>query len=152
MRLREPALALLFAAAYTLLFSKLVGYTATLDIPSWWYPTFGRTGASAIAWMQVAHSVGVLAAALPVAMAIAYFFPQKWLRMTLPAAILAMAVMLYDAIRGYYLTSQIDGIVLQPRHVVSSIIDVAKVGLLLPLCVWAFSRVVPSNNAFEPSA
>jgi len=149
MRLRELTTALLFAAVYMLLLWLFVGYAAAIEIPAWWYPTFGRTGPSAIAWMQVVHSVGVVAAAVPVAAAIAYFLPQQWLRITLIAAGFAMAAMLYDALRGYYLMAQLDAFVVPPRRIVSSAIDVAKVGLLLLLAVWGFTHIVPSNNALE---
>ena len=149
MHLKVLTTALLFAVVYMLLLWTFVGYAASIDIPAWWYPTFGRTGPSAIAWMQVVHSVGVLAAAVPVAAAIAYFFPQQWLRITLIAAGFAMAAILYDAIRGYYLVAQLDAFEMQPRRVVSPAIDVVKVGLLLLLAVWGFRHIVPSNNALE---
>ena len=147
MRLKELGVGLLLAAAYMLPTYFIVGYTAAIDIPAWWYPTFGRTGPSAIAWMQIANALGMIAAAIPVAAAIAYFLPHKWLRMTSIAAAFAMAAMLYDSLLGFYAVAEFH----PPRalHVVSALIDVVKVGLLLLLVVWSFKQFVPSNNALE---
>jgi hypothetical protein len=149
MRAKQFAIALSFAGAYMLLIWILIGYTAAIDTPDWWYPTFGRTGPSAIAWMQTVHTLGVVAAAIPVAAGIVHLSRPQPMRIAYVAAGLAMAAMLYDVGRGYYLIAQFPTAVVEPRQVVSSAIDVVKVGLLLLVAVWAWVRVVPSNYALE---
>ena len=146
---KQFAIGLLFAAAYMLLIWILVGYTAIVDTPDWWYPTFGRTGFSAIVWMQIVHTTGVIAAAIPVATGIVCLSRPQPMRIAFVAAGLAMAVMIYDVISGFYLAAEFPITVVKPRQVVSSIIDVVKVGLVLLAAVWTLDRFVPSKNALE---
>jgi hypothetical protein len=149
LRAKRYAIGLVFGTAYLLLIWILIGYTAAIDIPEWWYPTFGRTGPSAIAWMQVAHTLGVVVAAIPVAGGIAFLARQQAMRIAYIAAGSAMAFIIYDVISGYYLVVQFPAAVIEVREVVSSVIDVIKVGLILLVAVWMTARVVPSNNALE---
>jgi hypothetical protein len=149
MRLKELMSALLFAAAYWLLFAFLIGYTVRLGSPNWWYPAFGQNNVSAITWMQIVHTLGVIGGAIPVAVAIVYLFPKKSLRISFVVAGVACVVMLYDAIRGYYLLFQIDSYAPDPFQVVSSGIDVVKVPALLIAATWLVTRVVPSNQRME---
>lgn len=146
---KQTAIGLLAATGYILLIWVLGGYTATFGIPDWWYPTFGRTGASAIAWLQIVHTLGVVTAAIPVAFGVVLFSRSHASYVACVAAGLAMAVMIYDVVGGYLLLADYPAANVEFRRVLSSIIDVVKVGLLFLLAVWSMLRVLPSDVASE---
>jgi hypothetical protein len=60
-----------------------------------------------------------------------------------------MAVMIYDVVGGYLLLADYPAANVEFRRVLSSIIDVVKVGLLFLLAVWSMLRVLPSDVASE---
>jgi len=146
MSLKELAIAVCLGAVYTFLFLTSLQYTIRIDIPNWWLPMFGENSYAAIAWMQTSHSTGVLVAAFPVAFIIAYFYNQNWFRVAVIAALIPTGVVVFDVISGYYIIALREEMELRLLHILSSIIDVIKIGLILFLLVYFFSRIIPSNK------
>jgi len=64
------------ALSHILLFFIFMPITLQLDIPSWWYPLLGENAFSAISWMQISHSIGVVFAAVPFAIMIVLIYPH----------------------------------------------------------------------------
>ena len=127
---KDYVLAALLGGAYVLLFSYLIGYTVTWGDPASWYDFWGRSNASAVSWMQIFHSIGVVLAALPIAVLLAWRYQSNWLRPSLIVAIIGSSFMLFDQIRGAWLLSDLD---IQPETylLVSGVIDIVKVGAIL---------------------
>ena len=152
MRLTELALAMVLAGVYWLLFAFILSHTAAIGPPNWWYPTFGQNNASAITWLQITHSLGVISGAFPVAYVIVKFFPQTVLRISLVTGSLAGTTMLVHTVRGHLYLAKISSYAIEPFQLVSNILDVVTMPVLLLVVVWLISRAVPSNNALHLSS
>jgi hypothetical protein len=146
MSLKELAIAVCLSAVYTFLFIASLQYNIPVDIPNWWLPMFGENSYAALAWIHTSHLPRVLAAAFPIAFIIAYFFNQNWLRVAAVAASIPTGVVAFDAIRGHYNIALHEEMELTLPLILSSIIDVIKIGLILILLVYFFSRIIPSNK------
>ncbi len=143
---KDYVLAALLGGTYVLLFSYLAGYTMTWGDLASWYDFWGQSSASAIIWMQLVHSIGVVLAALPIAAFLAWRYKVDWIRPATIVAIIGSSYMLFDQFRGVWLLSQHD-IVPESYHVVSGAIDVVKVGLILFVLTAVLRRVfVPKRE------
>ena len=125
-------LPVLLGAAYVVAVRILVSVTLTWGDPVSSDDFWGQSNATAVAYMQIYHSIGVVLAALPISLAIVWRYKVDWLRPAGIAAVVATLYMLFDQIRGAWLISQ-HGVAPATYQVVSGAIDVVKVGLILLL-------------------
>jgi len=139
---KDYLLAVLLGGAYVLLFGYLIGHTLTWGDPTSWYEFWGRSNASAVSWMHIFHSIGVVMAAAPIAAFIAWRYQSDWLRPTLIVAIVASSYMVFDQLRGAWLLADVD---VQPRayYLVTGAIDIVKVGLIFLLVATLLRWVMP---------
>jgi len=137
--------AVLLGSAYVALFGFLAGITATwgdfISGDDFW----GQSNAHAIAYMQLYHSIGVVLAALPIGLTIAWRFKKGWGRPAMIAAIIGSSYMLFDQLRGVWYLSQHD-IVPKLYDVVSGAIDVVKVALILFFVTAVLMRAFVPNR------
>lgn len=68
-RTRLVLAAAVLAAVYYYLLIFLIGLTSTRLWPTWWYGVFPSRHVAVVTWMTGWHTIGVLCAALPVAVA-----------------------------------------------------------------------------------
>jgi len=122
--------ATLLGFVYVALIGLLASVTATwgglISGDDFW----GQSNAHAITYMQLYHSIGVVLAAFPIGLAMAWRFKKGWSRPVTIAAIIGSSYMLFDQLRGAWYLSQHD-IVPTLYHLVSGAIDVVKVALIL---------------------
>lgn len=142
MTAKDYLLAAIMGGIYILFFVYFVGRTLTWGDPTAWYEFWGRSNASAVSWLQIFHSIGVILAALPIAAFIAWRYQSDWFRPTLIVAIVASSYTLFDQLRAAWLLADVNA-QLRAWHLVSGVIDVVKVGLIFILVValmrWAMS-------------
>lgn len=131
---------IVLSAIYVLLIGIFAGHAATWGDPTWWNQLWGKGNASALAWLQIVHSVAVAVAAFPIAGFFAWWYRRAWFPPTSIAAILASLFILLDWIRGTRLLIDMD---VQPTsyHIVSGGIDTVKVGLILLLVTALIIRM-----------
>ena len=132
--------AVLLGFAYVVLIGFLISLTMTWGDPLSSDEFWGQSNATAIAYMQIYHSIGVGLAALPIAVAIVWRYKTNCLYPAAVAAIVGSLYMLFDQLRGAWLVSQ-EGLTPNPYHMMSGAIDVVKTGLIL-FFLTAFIRVV----------
>ena len=149
MSTKDYLLSVVLSGVYILLTGFLAGYTATWGDPTWWYQFWESSASSAVSWMQIVHSLGVVLAALPIAGLLAWKYRTAWIPPTSIAAILASFLFMLDQILGTWLLIDMD---IQPTtcHLLSGGIDTVKVGLIL-IFITALLQRLPSASKL-PSA
>jgi hypothetical protein len=139
-------LAVLLSVAYVVLISFATGISATwgdfISSGDFW----GQSNATAIAYTQIYHAMGVGLAALPIGLSIAWRYRMNWRRPAVIIAIIGSSGMLFDQLRGMWLLSQ-NGLPLEIPYMVSGAIDVLKVGLILLLVTAILRRVFVPERA-----
>ena len=106
---------------------------------------WGQSNATAIAYMQIYHSIGVVLAALPISLAIAWRHTVNWFRPTTIAAIIGGSYMLFDQLRGVWILSQYE-ITTQTYYIVSGVIDVVKTPVILLVVTAGATRVFAASK------
>lgn len=134
-------LAIVLGVAYVFLSSYLGSYTLTWGDSSAWYEVWGRSAASAVAWMQLLHSVGVVMAATPVGLVIARRYRSNWFAPASIAGIVACYCVFLDQLTGIWLLADLDIRPGLPR-VLSMGIDTTKVGFIVVLVTALLRRVM----------
>jgi hypothetical protein len=149
MNRNDYLITLLLGAVYILLAGFLTGMTVTwgdfVSSDDFW----SQSNATAIAYMQIYHSIGVGIAALFAGLVIAWRFGRNWVRPTTIVAVIGGSYVLFDQIRGVWFLSQHD---LTPKvfHVVSGGIDVLKVTVILFVVTAVLTRLVAPRRAARP--
>lgn len=146
MNIRLVAISFSLGALYLCLWLILIYIRMPLSLPDWWDPTFGVSAFSAITWMQLDHSLNLVLAGTPVAIAIAWLLRSDWKRASLLASVIPTSLMLYDALRAYFGNPHNHEISFSLAHVISSFIDVAKISAILYVLVLMAIRLLPSNK------
>jgi hypothetical protein len=146
MNLREILVAFLLGLSYTGLWLLLVSFRVSFDIPTWWYPVLGENNASALKWIQLDHSFNLLLAALPISGAIVYLFRTRWRLATLITAVIPTLLITFDSVQGYFLVGRMEGVEKNAIYVLSSCLDIFKVGAILYLLVVTTSWLRPTNK------
>jgi hypothetical protein len=76
-RTRLVLSAAVLAAVYYYLLVFLIGLTSTRLWPAWWYAGFPSRHMAAVTWMAGWHTIGVIGAALPVALAAVFIMRSR---------------------------------------------------------------------------
>jgi hypothetical protein len=152
MSLRGILVALLLGLVYTGLWLLLLGSRGSFDIPTWWYHALGESNASALAWIQLDHSFNLLLAALPISGAIVYLFRSRWRLATLITAVIPTLLITFDSVQGYFLVGRIEGVERTAIDVLSSGLDIFKVGAILYLLVVTTLWLQPTNKKKQADA
>lgn len=126
----DYVLAVLLGSAYVVLIGFCVSMTMTWGDPLSSNEFWGQSNVTAIAYMQIYHSIGVGLAALPIALTIVWRYKANWLYPATVAAVVGSLYMLFDQLRGAWFVSQ-NGLTPETYHMVSGAIDVVKTGLIL---------------------
>jgi hypothetical protein len=76
-RTRLVLAAAVLAAVYYYLLVFLIGLTSTRLWPAWWYAVFPSRHMAAVTWMAGWHTIGVIGAALPAALAAVFIMRSR---------------------------------------------------------------------------
>src|SRR5579862_5963262 len=134
------ALVVLFLYSYSLVVGT--AYALALLHPAWWDSMFSTRAHAALSWMVLIHSVAVLAVSLPFGYLIQRLFGRHGPSV---AALMTLTIFLAFALPSsmHYFGD------LPTRFKVVWIFDQIKMLAVLPLLVWAFSKL-PSHRRVAP--
>ncbi len=152
MNSREILKAILLGSIFAGLWLLLMFLRVPMETPAWWYPALGKNSASAILWMQIEHSVNLLIAGLPVAIAIAYNFPSNWKIATLFVALVPAIVMAYDIFTGFFVVMPTEAHEIEISHIFSSSVDFIKIWVFLFVLVYVARGLWPTNKSSKRDA
>ena len=130
----------LLGIAYVVLISVLGGVSATwgdfISSDDFWR----QSNAAAITYVQIYHSIGVVLAAVPISLAIAWRHKADWVRPATVIAVVGSFYMLFDQARAAWYLSQHD-LAIETYFMVSGAIDIVKVGLILFVVTAILKRI-----------
>ncbi len=139
-------------AALAVLYNVLVTTTVRelwQPIPSWWVPHLASLGVSFVAsnllWMHVIHGLALLAAALPVAIAIRFAKLQQPVAVAFMVSFAALVVPLFALSYASYLNISL-------MMKLLTVLDLLKFTFTLPILVWLLQRWRPTPPATESTA
>ena len=112
--------------------------------PGWWFGVFPNRHIAGVTWLVTVHTVAVLSAALPVAIASVVIARDRATRLGAAAGVLATAAGIIPA-----LSPNIWPLIWN-NHPVFFITDQIKVIAAVPFIAWVLFRA-SSNNRFERS-
>lgn len=146
-RWKTPLLCALAFVAAALAYNAATALAVTalwMPQPGWWTPPLSRT-LSAITWLHVAQGIGVLAAALPFALALRLAALRRPVALAFGLSIAAL-VLPNLWLLFFYLPSW------PPRMLASTAVDFIKWLCVLPLLTWMLLKVQPRPPAAPPVA
>lgn len=148
---RDYIFTVLLGAVYVVLIGPFASLAVTWVDPLSSDNSWGQSSVTAIAYMQIYHSIGVALAALPIALAIVWRYKANWVYSAAVTAIVGSLYMLFDHVRGARLASQA-GLSQNPYYIVSGLIDVLKTGLILIFLAAVVRMVlVPTKRTADHS-
>ena len=140
-RIRLVLGTLLLAAGYFYLLIYLIGWTSARHWPGWWYSLFPTRHIAGITWMVIIHTVGVLFAALPVAVASLLIDRNRALWIGSCAGAIATVVALAPSLAPNIWP------LLWNSHPVFFVTDQIKLIGAIPFLIWVIGKA--SSNQFE---
>jgi hypothetical protein len=141
---RVGVLAVLAALLYYWLLPYVIGY-AFVILPGY-EALLSMIDSRLIAthiWLQLAHTLAVLIAAMPVAALIHFSYRSHAIVVAAVVGVLIAVASLVST----FLTESVRG-VRTDGYIVALVFDHAKIALVVPALVW-LGRLLPSNNALE---
>jgi hypothetical protein len=129
-------------AVYYFLLVYLIGYSSAIPRPSAWIPAFPAQHIAAIVWLVFLHTLAVLGAALPIAVASILIARERAAQLGICVAALATAVGIDPSLSPTIWPLVWD------NHPVFFITDNLKLIAAVPLLAWAI-RKVPSDYRLE---
>jgi hypothetical protein len=138
--IRFWASAALLTTLYYFLLIWLVGFTSTLAWPKWWLALFGSGRGAKVAWIITTHTLGVICAALPVALGA--LFDRRPLLLGTLTAILTSVLLAYPSLKP-----DIWSLILA-THPGYFIVDQLKIVVAVPALIYLL-RKLPSNQRLE---
>jgi hypothetical protein len=143
-RIRFTLAAVVLAAVYYYLLVFLVGWTSVHERPGWWLGVFPTRHLAVIAWLVILHTVAVLMAALPVAVATVVIARREAVLLGLTVAVLATVVAVAPSFSSAIWP------LIWGSHPIFFITDQIKLIVAVPAIAWVL-RAASSNNRFERS-
>ena len=143
-RIRFALIAGVLSVLYFYLLVYLIGLTSAHERPGWWAGLFPSRRVAAITWLITLHSVAVLSAALPVAIAAVFISRKNAVQLGFVAALLATTMAVAPS-----LSSTVWPIIWD-SHPVFFVTDQIKLVAAVPFIAWVL-RSASSNKRFERS-
>ena len=116
-------------------------YAEALPVPTLWGPLFLSHSSSILAWLVTIHTVTVLFASLPFALAIDFFYGRAGVWVALAITVVVYSLTTLPSAASYFGTSAL-------RLKVITLFDAVKLIGILPALVWAINAL-PSNYRIE---
>lgn len=143
-RIRFGVAAVVLAAVYYYLLVFLVGWTSMHERPGWWVGVFPTRHLAVITWLVALHTVAVLLAALPVAVATVLIARGEAVLLGFTVAVSATVVAVAPS-----LSSTIWPLI-WASHPIFFLTDQIKLIVAVPAVAWVL-RAASSNNRSERS-
>lgn len=134
-RIRFTLAAVVLAAVYYYLLVFLVGWTSVHERPVWWLGLFPTRYLGAIAWLVTLHTVAVLLAALPVAVATVIVARREAVLLGLAVAVLATVVAVAPSFSSAIWP------LIWDRHPIFFITDQIKLIVAVPAVAWVLRAI-----------
>ena len=146
MSLKSLITAMLLACTYYALIPFGLAVTNWIHMPDWWYPSLGKNNISALIWLQLEHTVGIIVASLPVAALVNVVAKSDWWRITLLSAFIATTIFALDVnlLRLWEVSRNTS------TTFVSGLIDVAKIFVVFVCLAYLIRLVMLPNKHPHP--
>ena len=147
---RRIALSILgLGIAYALLAALVTPYANFLiKVPDWWYPTFGENNAAGLTWLHLVNGLFLAICTLPIAFAVAHFFPTSWKLVSIGVGAMGSLLILIPTLSLVF-SGALDGARQLNVLFLSTTIDVAKYAIFPIMFTAIIRKAVPSNNALH---
>ncbi len=127
-------------AVYYYLLISLIGWTSAIPWPTWWIGTFPNRHVAALIWIIDSHMIGVLSAAIPIAVATVLVLRKQ-------AMLLGIVIGVMAAILGVLpsLTPDIWPLVWN-NHRDFFITDQIELVVAVPIAIWIIQKLLPQTG------
>ncbi len=116
-------------------------YAGALSVPAWWGPLFTSRSSGILTWLVTVHTLAVLFASLPFALAIDFIYGRAGVWVALGITIGVYSLTTLPSAASYFGTSAL-------RLKAVTLFDAVKLIGLLPALVWVI-YTLPSNYRVE---
>jgi hypothetical protein len=140
-RLRLVLAAPVLGAVYYYLLILLIGLTSASPWPSWWVGTFPNRHVAALIWVVGSHTIGVLAAAIPIAVAAVLVLRGQAMLLGIIVGTIATILAVLPS-----LTPDIWPLVWN-SHPVFFITDQIKLLAAVPAAVWIIRKLLAKSGS-----
>jgi hypothetical protein len=139
-RFRLVLAAPVLGAAYYYLLIFLIGWTSATPWPSWWIGSFPSRHMAALIWIIGSHTIGVLSAAIPIAIAAVLIVREQAMLLGIVAGVIATILGVLPS-----LTPDIWPLVWN-SHPIYFITDQIKLLVAVPITIWIIRRLMPQSG------
>jgi hypothetical protein len=143
-RIRLGLAAAVLAVVYYYLLIYLIGWSSLLQWPAWWFRAFPTRHIAVVIWLVSVHTLAVLSAAFPVALASVVIGRSRAALLGAVAGVLATVVAIFPSL------SPTIWPLIWNNHPVYFVTDQLKLLVAVPFLVWVIRRA-SSNNRLERS-
>src|SRR5208282_3133474 len=144
-RLRFVLAAPVLAASYFYLLIFLIGWTSTRFWPSWWFGVFPSRHIAALTWTVGLHTIGVLSAALPVAVAAVVIARERAALLGVIVGAIATTFAVLPSLRPDIWP------LIWNNHPIYFVTDQIKLLVAVPIAVWIIRKLF-SHSRFSTTA
>lgn len=139
-RLRLVLAAPVLGAAYYYLLIFLIGWTSASPWPSWWIGAFPNRHIAALIWIIGSHTIGVLSAAIPVAIAAVLLVRAQAMLLGVIVGVIATSLGVLPS-----LTPDIWPLVWN-THPIYFITDQIKLLVAVPVAIWIIQKLLSQRG------
>ena len=141
-RLALIGLGLVVLYLYSFFLIAGTGYALAHPVPAWWESIFSARGPAALTWMVLCNTTAVLLVSAPFAFVIQRLYGRHGFAVGLGITLILFLYFSIPALVDPTLSPFFNS---PARFKVVAVFDQIKLIVVLPVLVWAFSRL-PSNN------
>jgi hypothetical protein len=134
--LAAPAL----VAVYYYLLIFVIGWTSASPWPSWWIGIFSNRRMAVLIWIIGSHTIGVLSAAVPIAIAAVLIVRERAMLLGIIVGAIATLLGILPS-----LTPDIWPLIWN-SHPIYFITDQIKLLAAVPVAVWIIRRLMPQSG------
>jgi hypothetical protein len=139
-RFRLVLAAPVLGAMYFYLLLFLTGWTSASAWPSWWMGSFPNRRIAALIWIVGTHTIGVCAAAIPVAVAAVLVLRERAMLLGTIAGVIATVLAVLPS-----LTPAIWPLVWS-SHPIFFVTDQIQLLIAIPVPIWVIRTIVSHNR------
>ncbi len=131
------SIALLWVYNYILVWT--IGYAMALPQPSQWGALFPTRLSAVLTWMQLIHTVAILAVSIPFAFLISHFYGRRGVWVALGITSASFALISLPGLIRFFATES-------PRVQIITAFDNLKLLLVLPVLAFFMHRLTSNNR------
>jgi hypothetical protein len=142
---RSVGLRLVLATAvlgvvYSYLLIFLVGWTSEIPWPSWWLGAFPNQHVAALIWIIGWHTIGVLSAAMPIAVAAVLVLRKQAMLLGIVVGVIATILGVVPSLRPDIWP------LIWNNHPIFFITDQIQLVVAVPVAIWIIQKLLPQNG------